>query len=113
MTPPLRDRECQQALWRGLKFDDLQIVSTDHCPFCFNEKTHGMLKTKQFGKDDFSKILNGAPGVEFRLLLLYDGGVNDGRINLNRFVQLVDGDSWLGRAGMGQYLHRSASGRIL
>jgi dihydropyrimidinase len=89
MTPPLRDLDCQDALWRGLQFDDLQIVSTDHCPFCFNEKAHGLLKSKQPGKDDFSKIPNGAPGVEFRLPLLFDGGVNAGRINLNRFVQLT------------------------
>jgi dihydropyrimidinase len=89
MTPPLRDRDCQQALWRGLKFDDLQIVSTDHCPFCFNEKAHGLLKSKQPGRDDFSKIPNGAPGVELRLPLLFDGGVRAGRITLNRFVQLV------------------------
>jgi dihydropyrimidinase len=183
MTPPLRDHECQHALWRGLKFDDLQIVATDHCPFCFNENRFGILRSKQYGKDDFSKIPNGAPGVEFRLPLLYDGGVNAGRITLNRFVQLtstapakmfglfpqkgtiaigsdadlvlfdpnerhtlsasthhsnvdyslfegrevqgkvkrvflrgeliVDGDDWLGRAGMGRYLKRSASGRIL
>jgi len=89
MTPPLRDHDCQQALWRGLKFDDLQIVSTDHCPFCFNEKAHGLLKSKQPGRDDFSKIPNGAPGVELRLPLLFDGGVRAGRITLNRFVQLV------------------------
>ncbi len=89
MTPPLRDRDCQDALWRGLRFDDLQIVATDHCPFCFNERSHGLLKSKQLGKDDFSKIPNGAPGVEFRLPLLFDGGVNAGRINLNRFVQLT------------------------
>lgn len=89
MTPPLRDAECQEALWRGLRFDDLQIVSTDHCPFCFNEKAHGLLKSKQLGVDDFSKIPNGAPGVEFRLPLLYDGGVSGGRININRFVQLM------------------------
>ena len=89
MTPPLRDHECQQALWRGLQFDDLQIVSTDHCPFCFNEKAHGLLKSKQPGRNDFSKIPNGAPGVEYRLPLLYDGGVRAGRINLNRFVQLT------------------------
>lgn len=89
MTPPLRDRDCQDALWRGLQFDDLQIVATDHCPFCFNEKSQGLLKSKQLGKDDFSKIPNGAPGVEFRLPLLFDGGVNAGRINLNRFVQLT------------------------
>ena len=183
MTPPLRNHDCQQALWRGLRFDDLQIVSTDHCPFCFNEKAHGLLKSKQLGIDDFSKIPNGAPGVEFRLPLLFDGGVKAGRISLNRFVQLiatapakmfglfprkgtiavgsdadivifdpdekhtlsadthhsnvdyslfegrevtgrvrkvfsrgrvvVDGNEWLGRAGGGEYLRRSASGRIL
>ncbi|MGJ3253087.1 MAG: dihydropyrimidinase [Elainellaceae cyanobacterium] len=89
MTPPLRDHSCQHALWRGLKFDDLQIVSTDHCPFCFNENLMGILKSKQYGKDDFSKIPNGAPGVEFRIPLLYDGGVVGGKISLNRFVQLT------------------------
>ncbi len=89
MTPPLRDHHCQNALWRGLKFDDLQIVSTDHCPFCFNENPHGLRKSKQLGQDDFSKIPNGAPGVEFRIPLLYDGGVTKGKISLNRFVQLV------------------------
>lgn len=89
MTPPLRDAECQQALWRGLRFDDLQIVSTDHCPFCFNENAQGLLKSKAYGRDDFSKIPNGAPGVEFRLPLLYDGGVVAGRISLHRFVQLT------------------------
>ena len=183
MTPPLRDLECQRALWRGLRFDDLQLVATDHCPFCFNEKAHGILKSKQPGRDDFSKIPNGAPGVEFRLPLLFDGGVNLDRINLNRFVQLtstapakmfglfpqkgtiavgsdadivlfdpeqrhilsadthhsnvdyslfegrevqgkvskvflrgqliVDGDEWRGRAGMGRYYKRAASGRIM
>lgn len=89
MTPPLRDHDCQQALWRGLQFDDLQLVATDHCPFCFSEKAYGILKSKQLGKDDFSKIPNGAPGVEFRLPLLFDGGVGEGRITLNRFVQLT------------------------
>ncbi|HEY9877655.1 MAG TPA: dihydropyrimidinase [Leptolyngbyaceae cyanobacterium] len=183
MTPPLRDHKCQHALWRGLRFDDLQIVSTDHCPFCFNENPHGLRKSKALGQDDFSQIPNGAPGVEFRIPLLFDGGVSAGRITLNRFVQLtstapakmfglfprkgtiavgsdadvvlfdpqkthtlsaqthhsrvdyslfegrqvtgkvekvflrgqliVDGDQWLGRSGMGQYLKRSASGRVL
>ncbi len=89
MTPPLRDHECQHALWRGLKFDDLQVVATDHCPFCFNENPYGIHQSKQLGKDDFSKIPNGAPGVEFRLSLLFDGGVSAGKISLNRFVQLV------------------------
>lgn len=89
MTPPLREHHCQEALWRGLKFDDLQIVSTDHCPFCFKESSYGLQRSKQLGKDDFSKIPNGAPGVEFRLPLLFDGGVRSGRISLNRFVQLT------------------------
>ncbi len=148
-----------------------------------NENAYGILKSKQYGKDNFNKIPNGAPGVELRLSLLYDGGVVAGRIHINRFVQLtatapakmfglfpqkgtiavgsdadivvfapnerhtlsasthhsnvdyslfegrevqgkvkkvflrgemiVDGDAWLGRAGMGQYLSRAASGRVL
>jgi dihydropyrimidinase len=183
MTPPLRDHKCQHALWRGLRFDDLQLVATDHCPFCFKENPLGILKSKQFGRDNFNKIPNGAPGVELRLTLLYDGGVRAGKINLNRFVQLtatapakmfglfprkgtiavgsdadivlfdpnqthtisasthhslvdyslfegrevtgrvkkvflrgqciVDGETWLGQAGMGRYQHRAASGRVL
>ena len=89
MTPPLRNHECQHALWRGLQFDDLQLVATDHCPFCMNENPLGLLKSKQVGRDNFNRIPNGAPGVELRLMLLYDGGVRAGRINLNRFVQLT------------------------
>lgn len=88
MTPPLRDQHCQDALWRGLKFDDLQIVATDHCPFCFNEHPYGLHRSKRLG-EDFSKIPNGAPGVELRIPLLFDGGVKAGRISLNRFVQLT------------------------
>ncbi|MFZ4641549.1 MAG: dihydropyrimidinase [Nodosilinea sp.] len=71
MTPPLRDHECQHALWRGLRFDDLQLVATDHCPFCFNENPLGLLKSKQIGRDNFNRIPNGAPGVELRLTLFY------------------------------------------
>lgn len=89
MTPPLREHDCVHALWRGLRFDDLQIVSTDHCPFCFNENPYGLQKSKQMGRDNFEKIPNGAPGVEFRVPLLFDGGVNQGRLTLNRFVQLT------------------------
>jgi dihydropyrimidinase len=89
MTPPLREYSCQHSLWRGLRFDDLQVVSTDHCPFCFNENPFGLNKSKQLGRDDFSKIPNGAPGIEFRIPLLYDGGVRTGKISLNRFVQLI------------------------
>ena len=89
MTPPLRDHHCQHALWRGLRFDDLQVVATDHCPFCFNENSQGLYKSKQLGQTNFAQIPNGAPGVEFRIPLLYDGGVRAGKITLNRFVQLV------------------------
>jgi dihydropyrimidinase len=82
MSPPLRERAAQNALWRGLAFDDLQCVSTDHCPFCMKEQ-------KELGRNDFSKIPNGAPGVETRMSLVYDGGVRSGRITLNRFVELT------------------------
>jgi dihydropyrimidinase len=82
MTPPLRDKENQELLWRGLRGDDLQVISTDHCPFCFKEQ-------KELGRDDFSKIPNGGPGVENRMSLIYHHGVAAGRINLNRFVELT------------------------
>jgi dihydropyrimidinase len=82
MSPPLRPRETQERLWRGLAFNDLQAISTDHCPFCMKEQ-------KTLGKDDFSKIPNGAPGIETRMSLVYDGGVRTGRISLNRFVELT------------------------
>jgi dihydropyrimidinase len=82
MTPPLRDRENQELLWRGLRGNDLQVISTDHCPFCFKEQ-------KELGRGDFSKIPNGGPGVEHRMSLIYHHGVAQGRINLNRFVELT------------------------
>jgi dihydropyrimidinase len=84
MSPPLRDKHKQEQLWRGLRFNDLQAISTDHCPFCFNENPGKLL-----GKDDFSKIPNGAPGIETRMSLTYDGGVRSGRISLNRWVELT------------------------
>jgi dihydropyrimidinase len=82
MTPPLRDKSNQEQLWKGLRGNDLQVISTDHCPFCFKEQ-------KELGRDDFSKIPNGGPGVEHRLSLIYDGGVVQNRISLNRFVELT------------------------
>ncbi|MBX5453228.1 MAG: dihydropyrimidinase [Acidobacteriia bacterium] len=89
MTPPLRDAHHQHALWRGLKTNDLQVISTDHCPFCFNEQPYGLKYSKQLGREDFSKIPNGAPGIETRLPLVYDGGVAKGRLSLNRFVDIT------------------------
>lgn len=82
MTPPLRGIENQEKLWKGLRSDDLQVISTDHCPFCMKEQ-------KELGRDDFSKIPNGGPGVENRMSLIYHHGVAQGRINLNRFVELT------------------------
>src|SRR5499425_1064042 len=82
MTPPLRDKSNQDALWKGLRGNDLQVISTDHCPFCFKEQ-------KELGRNDFSKIPNGGPGVEHRMSLIYDGGVVQKRISLNRFVELT------------------------
>jgi dihydropyrimidinase len=81
-TPPLREKWHQDKLWQGLAKDTLQVVSTDHCPFCYKEQ-------KELGKDDFTKIPNGGPGIEHRLSLIYTGGVQGKRFSPNRFVQLV------------------------
>jgi dihydropyrimidinase len=81
-TPPLRERKNQPMLWEGLRTDHLQVVSTDHCPFCFADQ-------KALGKDDFTKIPNGGPGIENRLQLLHHHGVGKGNFSLNRFVELV------------------------
>jgi dihydropyrimidinase len=88
-SPPIRERANQEHLWRGLRADDLQVVSTDHCPFCMKEGFKGLPKQKELGKGDFSKIPNGIPGVENRLHLLYEGGVIKRGWSMNRFVQLV------------------------
>jgi dihydropyrimidinase len=81
-TPPLREKWHQEKLWQGLAKDTLQVVSTDHCPFCFKEQ-------KELGKDDFTKIPNGGPGIEHRLSLIYTGGVHGKRFSPNRFVEIV------------------------
>jgi dihydropyrimidinase len=89
MSPPLRPKWHQDELWKGLARNDLQVVSTDHCPFCMKEGYQGLPKQKELGKGDFSKIPNGAPGVETRMVLLFDGGVVAGRITLNRWIELT------------------------
>ena len=81
-TPPLREKKNQPKLWEGLRKDNLQVVSTDHCPFCFEDQ-------KALGKDDFTKIPNGGPGIENRLQLLHHHGVGKGNFSINRFVELV------------------------
>ncbi|WP_035352423.1 dihydropyrimidinase [Edaphobacter aggregans] len=81
-TPPLREKKNQPKLWDGLVHDHLQVVSTDHCPFCFADQ-------KVLGKDDFTKIPNGGPGVENRMQVIYHHGVNAGKITLERFVEIT------------------------
>jgi dihydropyrimidinase len=80
-SPPLRPREHQASLWRGLRTNDLSVVSTDHCPFCFKEQ-------KELGLGDFSKIPNGIPGVEHRMDLLHQG-VAAGELSLARWVEVA------------------------
>ena len=84
VSPPLRAGGHQAALWRGLAARDLDTVGTDHCPFGFANPPH-----KQRGRGDFSKIPNGAPGIETRLTLLWDEGVRTGRITPERFVEVT------------------------
>jgi dihydropyrimidinase len=86
MSPPLRPKGNEQRLWNGLATNALQVVSTDHCSFCMKQDGK---PCKELGREDFSKIPNGAPGIETRLMLLWDGGVNGGRFTMNRFVDLV------------------------
>ena len=78
-SPPLRTPEHVASLWRGLRTNDLSVVSTDHCPFCFKDQ-------KVLGRGDFSKIPNGIPGVEHRMDLLHQGVVA-GEITLERWVE--------------------------
>ncbi|MEE1753881.1 dihydropyrimidinase [Streptomyces sp. SP18CS02] len=80
-STPLRPREHQAALWRGLRTNDLQVVSTDHCPFCF-------VGQKELGRGDFSKIPNGLPGVENRMDLLHQA-VLDGHISRRRWIEIA------------------------
>jgi dihydropyrimidinase len=81
MSPPLRARTAQEPLWRSLALGGIQTVATDHCPF--------RLADKALGHDDFSRIPNGAPGIETRLSLLWDAGVRAGRLTMNRFVEVT------------------------
>jgi dihydropyrimidinase len=80
-SPPLRPKEHQASLWRGLRTNDLSVVSTDHCPFCFKDQ-------KELGRDDFTKIPNGIPGVEHRMDLLHQG-VAAGELSLTRWVDVA------------------------
>lgn len=82
LTPPLRTFEHREALWRGLNSGVLSVVSSDHCPFCFEEK-------ERLAGDDFRSIPNGGPGVEHRMSVVYGRGVAEGRLSLQKFVELT------------------------
>jgi len=81
MSPPLRERKDQAALWAGINQGLIQVVATDHCPFKWEQKL--------LGKDDFSKIPNGHPAIEHRVELLYSEGVKKGKITINKFVEVI------------------------
>ena len=81
-TPPLRKKKNQAPLWKAVKDDVLQVVSTDHCPFRFADQN-------TLGLSDFTKIPNGGPGIENRMQLTYHHGVNAGRMSLERFVEVT------------------------
>jgi dihydropyrimidinase len=80
-TPPPREAHHQDPLWSAAGRDVLSVISTDHAPYRFEDQ-------KALGKDDFTQIPNGAPGVEERLPLLHESGVRGGRFDLNRLVAL-------------------------
>jgi dihydropyrimidinase len=79
-SPPIRDAAAQAALWRALAAGDLQVITTDHCPFTQAEKATGLA--------DYSQIPGGVPGIEMRFAAVYSGGVRDGRLSLNQWVDL-------------------------
>ena len=81
-SPPVRDKRNQPILWDAVRTDKLSAISTDHCSFRMSDQ-------KTLGKDNFALIPNGAPGVEDRLLMIHHFGVNEGRISLNRMVELL------------------------
>ncbi|MGZ4371786.1 MAG: dihydropyrimidinase [Gaiellaceae bacterium] len=81
-SPPVRDASNHEVLWNAVRTDVLSAISTDHCAFLWNGQ-------KTLGKDDFSKIPNGGPGLENRLQMIHEFGVRSGRISLNRMVELL------------------------
>ena len=80
MSPPLREKKDQEALWSGINQGLIQVVGTDHCPF--------NLAQKDMGRDNFAKIPNGHPAIEHRMEFMYSEGVRKGKITLNKFVEV-------------------------
>lgn len=85
MSPPFRPKQHQNALWKGVQAGTLQTTATDHCAFCSEQKA--------MGKDDFSRIPNGTAGVEERMMVMWEKGVNEGKITANEFVALTSTNS--------------------
>jgi dihydropyrimidinase len=81
MSPPIRKKRDQEALWNGIRQNLIEVVATDHCPFCMDQK--------KMGESDFSKIPNGGPGIENRMELMFSEGVLKNRISLNQFVEVT------------------------
>ena len=95
-SPPMREKEDNQRLWKGLQEGTIQVLATDHCPFFYNgqkpilcEGKQVSIPGKELGKDDFTKIPNGLPGVADRLPVFWTKGVNSGKFTLNQFVTLT------------------------
>ena len=85
MSPPFRPKEHQEALWRHLQAGNLHTTATDHCTFCATQKSAG--------KDDFAKIPNGCGGIEERMMVLWDAGVNSGRLTRSEFVAVTSANA--------------------
>ena len=92
-SPPMRSKEDNARLWEGLSEGILQTIGTDHCPFFYNgtrpivyEGREIAIPGKELGKDDFTKIPNGLPGIQDRMPILWTYGVRAGRITANQFV---------------------------
>ena len=85
MSPPFRPKIHQEALWRGLQSGQLHTTATDHCTFCAGQKAAG--------KDDFSKIPNGCGGIEERMAVIWDAGVNTGRLTPSEFVAITSANA--------------------
>jgi dihydropyrimidinase len=81
LSPPLRKKEDQEALWNALRTDQISVVGTDHCAFSFKGQ-------KEMGRNDFRLIPNGLLGIEERMALMYTYGVREGRIDASRWVEL-------------------------
>lgn len=87
MSPPLRTKESNRALWKGIKRRNIQTIGSDHCPFSFKGRKD------MFGRDDYKKIPNGVPGIETALPLMYSEGVRKGKITINEMVSVLSSNT--------------------